>query len=305
MKLKVDKEKVKARSSKKFSKTTKISMLLGLVVLLVLGLNFWSTFQLNQTVSVVKLKASVPQDGRVVQDNFVKDKMLRSEYEKQGVYTLSDGTKKRAIVLWEDRERIQNAYASYYIRQETPLYWDSLSKETPKKYSYLYKMDGELLKIEMEAGEFGKMLVPGDKINVRASYADNEYTLPSEKDFLVQQQMGVTADTTTQKSVMLFNNVVVLDILNGEGESIFDIYYRLLSLPKATQVETVATEEFQASVEPSEILLNVTPEEADRYMSIKNKGPQYLMTLLPRSSGNLITEALNELQIGFQRNSTE
>jgi hypothetical protein len=303
MGLKINSDKVKAKSIGKFSKTLKVSILLGLVVVIILGLNFYSTYSLKQTVDIVKLTSAVPQDGRVVQDNMVKESMLKTEYEKQGVYTLGDGTKKRAIVLWEDRERIQNAYASYYIRQSTPLYWDALSKETPKKYSYLYKMDGELLKIEIDAKEFGKMLVPGDKINIRASYTENEFKLPSERDFALQQQMGIQPQTAVAKNAMLFNNVVVLDILNGDGESIFDIYYRLLAMPKATQQETVATTEFQEQVQPSEILLNVTPEEADHYMSMKNKGPQYLMTLLPRTSGNLITEALNELQIGFTRDA--
>lgn len=300
-KIKLDVDKARNRSVSKFSKTLKLSALLGVVVAVILGLNFWSSYSLKQTVEVVKLKASVPQDGRVLQDNMVKDTMLKAEYEKQGVYTMADGTKKRAIVLWEDKDRIQNAYASYYIRQGTPLYWDSLSKETPKKYSYLYKMDGELLKINLDAEEFGKMLVPGDKINVRATYSENEYTLPSEKDYMLQQQLGIQPQTMVTKNIMLFNNVVVLDILNSNGESIFDIYYRLLALPKSQQQATVSKKEFQDQVVPSHILLNVTPEEADRYMSVTNKGPKYMMTLLPRTSGNLITEALNELQIGFAR----
>lgn len=301
--MKINKEKVKERTVGKYSKTTKALLLLGLVSVFVVGSNVFSSLALKQTVEIVKLKSAVPQDGRVLQDNFEKDTMLKAEYEKQGVYTLSDGTKKRAIVLWEDRERIQNAYASYYIRQSTPLYWDSLSKETPKKYSYLYKMDGELLKIDQNAKEFGKMLVPGDKINIRASYTENQTTLPSERDFQLQQATGIQTQTTVTKKVKLFDSAVVLDILNNKGESIFDIYYQLLAMPKAQQQATVATDEFQTQVEPSQILLNVTPEEADHYMDLQSKNPQFLMTLLPRTSGNLITEALNELQIGFQRNS--
>lgn len=301
MKLNTDKARKKAIG--KFSKTMKVSIMLGLVVALVLGLNVYTSFSMKQTVDVVKLSSAVPQDGRVTEENMVKESMLKTEYEKQGVYEMADGSKKRAIILWEDRQKVVNAYASYYIRQGTPLYWDGLSKETPKAYSYLYKMDGELLKIDLDAEEFGKMLVPGDKINVRATYSESEYTLPSEKDFMLQQQMGIQPETTVDKNVKLFNNVVVLDILNSKGESIFDIYYRLLALPKGRQQEAIATPEFQEQVQPSEILLNVTPEEADRYMSITNKGPKYLMTLLPRTSGNLITEALNELEIGFARDS--
>lgn len=300
-KLKVNTDTIKSKTAAKYSKTFKISLILGIIVGLVLILNVASSFALKQTVDIVKLDTNVPQDGRVTQEHMVKDTMLKKEYEKQGVYTLADGTKKRAIVLWEDRGRIQNAYASYYIRKDTPLYWDSLTKESPKEYSYLYKMDGELLKLDLEATQFGKMLVPGDKINVRASYTETDYTLPDEKTFQMQQQMGMSNQNTTQRNIKLFNNVTVLDILNAQGESIFDIYYKLLALPKATQQEMVATDTFKQQVEPQQILLNVTPEEADQYMQIGNKSPKFMMTLLPRTSGNLITEALNELQIGFQR----
>ena len=42
-------------------------------------------------------------------------------------------------------------------------------------------------------------------------------------------------------------------------------------------------------------------QQADRYMSIQSSGPTYMMTLLPRTSSNAITEVLNELQVGFAR----
>jgi hypothetical protein len=299
--LKINPNKLGGVKGSRFSKTFKVSVLLGLVVVAIIGLNLYSSRGMRDMVEIVKLSAAVPQDGMVLQSNMYKDTMLRSEYEKHGVVTLSDGTKRRAIVLWEDRERITNAYAAHYIRQDTPLYWDSLTKEAPKQYAYLYQMDGELLKVDLDAGEFGKMLVPGDKINVRASYTEKVYTLPTEREFQIQQQMGIQPQTTVTRNILLFNNVTVLDILNSQGESIFDLYYRLLSLPKQRQNQIINSEEFQKQVIPKEILLNVTPEEADRYMSIKGNSPTLMMTLLPRTSGNLITEALNELQIGLSR----
>lgn len=300
--MKVDKTKVKSKSSSaKFSKTSKVVLGLILVVAVVLALNIISSFSLRQTVDIVKLKSAVPQDGRITADNLVKDTMIKSEYEKVGIYTMSDGSKKRAIILWEDKDRILNAYASYYIRQGTPVYWDSLSKETPKQFSYLYKMDGELLKLDIKADQFGEMLVPGDKINVRAAYTEQIYTLPDEQSYLLQQQTGIEPQTSITKQILLFNNTTVLDILNGQGESIYDIYYNLLALPKSKQLEALGSDEFQDKVKPSQILLNVTPEEADNYMSIQSKGPSYMMTLLPRTNGNLITEALNELQTGLAR----
>jgi len=304
MSLQINESKVKAKSTaslRRFSKTMQVSIILGVVVAIVIGLNFYSQMEMRKVVEIVKLKVSVPQDGFVTQDMMYKDTMPVSEYEKSGIYTLSDGTKRRQIVLWEDRHRIQNAYAAYYIRQDTPLYWDSLTKETPKKYSYLYKMDGELLKVNLDAKEFGRMLVPGDKINVRVTYTDTVYTLPTEREFMIQQQTGIQPQTTVTRNELLFNSVTVLDILNAQGESIFDIYYQLLALPRAEQLRIIESSDFQKQVEPSQILLNVTPEEVDRYVRISGKSPKFTMTLLPRTGGNLITEALNELQVGFAR----
>lgn len=292
---------LKNKHKAKYSNTFKVASSLVVFVVVVLLLNFLSSMGLKQTVEIVKFKSAIPQDGMISSSLMYKDTMLKAEYEKSGIMKFSDGSQKRQIVLWEDRAKIEGAYASNYIRQDTPVYWDSLSKETPKKYSYLYKMDGELLKLDIKADQFGEMLVPGDKINVRAAYSEQVYTLPDEETFALQQQTGIQSQTAATKQVMLLNNAVVLDILNSEGASIFDLYYNVLALPKSKQTEVINSDDFKNKVKPVQILLNVTPEEADNYMSIQSKSPTYMMTLLPRTSGNLITEALNELQTGFAR----
>lgn len=299
-KMKVDKTKVKSASTN-VSTNKKVTKSLVIFTGVIVGVNVVSSLALRQTVDIVKLKSPVPQDGVITEDNMVKDKMLKAEYNKQGMMKFSDGSEKRQIVLWEDRDKIKNAYASYYVRENAPVYWDSLTKDTPKQFAYLYKMDGELLRLDIKADEFGEMLVPGDKINVRASYTDQVYTLPDDEAFALQQQTGIQPQTTTPRQEMLFSSATVLDMLNSQGESIFDLYYKLLALPKSKQQEVLKSEEFKEQVKPVQILLNVTTEEADNYMSIQNKGANYMMTLLPRSGGNAITDALNELQTGFAR----
>lgn len=294
-------QKSKLKNVSKFSRTRNLMILIFIVVAGVIGLNFVSSMALRDTISVVNFISAVPQDGIIKLDNMVETQMSKSEYERQGIVTLSDGTQRRAIVTWDERELINNTYASYYIRQNTPVYWDAIGNETPKQYSYLYNMDGELLKISMDASTFGQMLVPGDHINVRAAYTETVYTLPTEEEFMLQQQTGIAPQTAVKRQILLFNNVAILDILNSNGESIFDKYYELLALPKDQQATVINSEEFIESVQPSEILLNVTPEEADRYMSIQSSGPTYMMTLLPRTSSNAITEVLNELATGFAR----
>ncbi len=296
---KVKKEKVKNVS--KYNRTMSTVVLCVVVVVAIVGANLISSAALRDTIQVATLKSSVPQDGLITTDNLVAVEMSVEEYERRGVVTLSDGTVKKSIITWDEISSIVNKYASYYIREDSPIYWDAIGNETPKQYSYLYSMDGELLKIGLDAGTFGQMLVPGDHINVRAAYTETEYVLPTEEEFAMQQLTGISAQTSISRQILLFNNVAILDILNGNGESIFDKYYYLLSLSSDEQYAYAMSEEFQDSVIPSEILLNVTAEEADRYMSIQANGPTYMMTLLPRTSSNAITEVLNELQTGFAR----
>lgn len=303
--MKLDRNKIRELTGKNASKNTKILRYVIILCILVVSSNLISARAFRQTVDIVSFKTAVPQDGRILESNLVKDKMVKAEYEKQGIMKFSDGSKKRTIVLWEDRNKIKNAYASYYIRQGTPVHWDSLSKDTPRKLSYLYQMDGELLKLDVKADQFGEMLVPGDKINVRASYTDQIYTLPTEEAYKLQKEAGIQGNSSIKRKVKLFNNAVVIDILNNDGASIFDIYYKLLALPNQKQQEIVNTEDFKESVRPSQILLNVTEEEADNYMDIEGKGADYMMTLLPRTGGNLITDALNNLQVGFARNNSD
>ena len=102
--------------------------------------------------------------------NMYAVEMSVDEYERYGIVTLADGTKRKAVVLWNEIGAINNTYASYYIREGTPIYWDAIGNETPKQYSYLYNIDGELLKISIDPCTFGQIIVPGDHLNVRAAY---------------------------------------------------------------------------------------------------------------------------------------
>lgn len=290
--------KTKLKNVSNTSKGFTVFAVLAAVVIGVFVVNAISSAALRDTVEVVSFRSAVPQDGLIKEDNMVKMSMMAGEYKARG---LSGDGKKRGIVLWKEKDKINNTYAAYYIRQDTPVYWDAVGSESYKQYAYLYSMDGELLKISMDAELFGEMLVPGDRVNVRAAYTETVYTLPSEEEFYLQMQTGLQTSTTVNRQILLFNNVAILDMLNSNGESIFDKYYDLLALPKSEQVKIINSEDFKESVKPTEILLNVTPEEADRYMSLQSMSPQYMMTLLPRTSSNAITEVLNELQVGFTR----
>lgn len=304
-KARLDTDRARPASKKKGGRT--VRTILGLVALIavVLGYMTFLTNQQGQTVQVVKLKNSIPQGGIFDQSNLVSAEMSAEEYARSGIIESSDGTSRRAIVLAEDVQEILGKSAAHYIRRETPVYWDSIGEETSKRHSYLYSMDGELLSIEIGPGDFGEMIVPGDRINVRIVYQEEVYKLPTREEIELQERTGIAPKTTVEKQEKLFNNVAVLDMLNSNQESIFDVYYNLMSLSKAEQEAAMRAEGFRDAVTPRVILLNVTPEEADHYMRVMNKSPQFLLTLLPRTSSNAITELINEITTGLSRNQQE
>ena len=112
---------------------------------------------------------------------------------------------------------------------------------------------------------------------------------------MAQTQMGQQAQSTVLKQTKLFNNAPIIDILNGKGESIFNLYYKIMSLPRQEQYNIINSKDFSESVKPVQILLSLTPEEVDAYMAIQDKSPSLLLTLLPRT-GSSIVDVVNELK---------
>lgn len=303
---KIKKEHV--RNANKANRNTGVIVLLLVAIVVIAGVLIFQTMRSSSDVEIIVLNTSVPQDGLITANMLETRKMSAKDFVTFGTLDVQDATgkTKTTIVRSDESKQIDNKYANYFIKQGTPLYWDAIGTESPKQFSYLYNMDGELLRVNLSPTTFGKMLVPGDHINVRATYKENVYTLPTYDEFVLQQQLGInTTQATVERHIMLFNNVAILDMLNSSGESIFDLYYEVLALPKEQQMEVINSEDFIESVKPASMLLNVTPEEADRYMSIQSKGAQYMMTMLPRTTSNAITELLNELQTGFARKNSD
>lgn len=259
-----------------------------------------ATSESRNTVSVVKLKDNISANAMITSDMVEEYEMYANEFNNYGVQELSDGSKRQAIVTWDKKDQIiGQRYAAYYLRGDTVLFWDQTVKQQTKKNSYLYSMDGELLNIQMDTKDFGDMVVPGDTINVRASYTDTDYSLTSEEAYKLGLEEGERVANTgveVQKNEMLFSEVTILDMLNSDGASIFDIYYDYISKSKSAQNALLQDDSFLSSVEPKTILLEVTAEEADRFMEMDSKGAEYLMTLLPRTGSSAILDSLSEIQ---------
>lgn len=271
------------------------------VVVFICILTAISTAEAKKTITVVRIKDSAPlsANAMITEDMVEPYDMYYKEFNNYGTVSFNDGTKRSTIVRWADRDLVVGVrYAAYYMRQGSVLFWDSTLKDQTRKNSYLYTMDGELLNISMNTVEsFGDMVVPGDTLNIRASYTKTNYDLPSEEKYkLDNSQSEGTDPVETEVIEPLFSEVQILDMLNSDGKSIFDIYYDYISMSKQEQADALKDETFLQSVEPSSILLECTAEEVEHFMKMQKASATYQMTLLPRKSSSAIIDSLSDIQ---------
>ncbi len=277
-------------------------LLAGCLIVFVCIMTAISSAEMKKTVQVVRLKQDTPisANSLITNDNIELYEMYYKEFQQYGTMPFADGTKRSVIVRWADKDAVvDKRYAAYYLRGGTVLFWDSTLVDQTRKNSYLYNMTGELLNIQMNTvQDFGDMVVPGDTLNIRAVYNATVYNLPTEIEYRLSQEAGNNSANGVEvtKNDMLFSEVTILDMLNSSGNSIFDIYYDYISKTKAEQQELLADEGFLASVKPASILLEVTAEEVERFMTLDGAGAQYRITLLPRTSNSTITDSLGEIQ---------
>lgn len=273
------------------------------VVVFICVMTAVSSAETRKTIPVVRIKADSPisANALITEDMVEVYDMYYKEFQQYGTMKFSDGSTRSTIVRWNDKDLVLGQrYAAYYMRGGTALFWDSTIKDQTRKNSYLYSMSGELLNIQMTTTQdFGDMVVPGDTLNIRATYNATAYNLPTELEYRLNAESmtsGGTDGTEITKTDLLFSEVTILDMLNADGQSIFDIYYEYIAATKAEQQSMLLDDGFLESVKPQSILLEVTGEEVEHYMRMQAAGASYQMTLLPRTSSSSITDSLSEIQ---------
>lgn len=293
--------KVKTQGSTKI-KTRLIGILLSLgLIVFVIVMSIISSAESRKTVTVVKLKddVSISANSLITEDMIESYEMYYKEYKNYGTMDgFSDGKVRSTIVTWADKDIVVGKrYAAYYMREGTLLFWDSTLSDQTRKNSYLYSMTGELLNIDMNTvADFGDMVVPGDTLNIRATYTVKYYNLPEEEAYMVSGGEGYEDGVEVVQTTMLFSEVTILDMLNSAGNSIFDIYYDYISATKQEQAALLQDEAFLTSVTPASILLEASPEEVEHYMELKKAGATYQITLLARDGSSTIVDSLSEIQ---------
>ena len=183
--------KIKAENASK-ARNRIIGIIIAVVCIVIICImTAISSAENRKTITVVRIKSDTPisANSLITDDMLEAYDMYYKEFEQYGTMKFSDGSTRSTIVRWSDKDSVVGKrYAAYYMRANTVLFWDATLADQTRKNSYLYSMSGELLNINMTTTQdFGDMVVPGDSLNVRATYTTKIYNLPTEDEYKLSE----------------------------------------------------------------------------------------------------------------------
>lgn len=235
----------------------------------------------QETVQVIMYKENIYKNETITNDKLVPYDMIKAEFEKYAV-TKKDGTLKRRILLWEEKDKIINTFAAYSLKANTVAeYTDIIKSRIDNSDSVLYSFPGKNI-VTLDVGEsdlkaFKTFLQPGDRINVVAIYKTTEK---------VKEDDGYGGVTQTEVDVyredVIFPDIMLADLLNSKGDSILDIYASYNDKTVYQQANLDASESFQDSVTPKTMLVALTPEEEEIYYYYLGKDDVTFRISLPQ-----------------------
>lgn len=235
----------------------------------------------EETVTVCMTAQSIYKN-QLITDNMIQPyDMLKGEFEKFSVVN-SNGTRQRRILLYSEKNMIVNSFAAYPLQANNYCEYRAFIKSrVDNSDSVLYSFPGkDIVALEMAVSElqtFKTWLQPGDRVNITAIYSEEEEV---ERD---DGYGGIdTEKVTVYKVEPAFNNVLVADLLNNSGNSILDIYADYNTRTTYQQAQLDASTTFQQSVEPSDLIVALTPEELYRYFYLLKKDNVEFKMSLPQ-----------------------
>lgn len=285
----------KMKENKLKKRSTKIrgmmyyGVVVGTLVVAFIGLQL-SNRTYRKDLQVVSFKEDI---GNVV----IKESMMKP-------LKIAQRNLDSEMILWKDKSEVVDKYPTMQIRRNTPVYRDMVTEEQVVKYQYIYdlKPDEELLTFRYTSGEAGGRIPrPGDRFRIRASYKMEEKEINLLTQELKDRRKKGEDISDSSGNVMIkgvgeedilvgnirtatiFDVVTVMDMLNSDGDSIYEIVKEVESMAPAEKEETLNKDEFKRKVTPDSLLLAVKSDQVSRYVEFQsNTNSKYTLTILSR-----------------------
>jgi hypothetical protein len=264
--------------------SSKKNLLLGVVLVITVVLIIWVYAmgrKAEETISVVMLADNIYKNEVITESSLKEYQMLKGEYEKYAVVD-ENGVQKRRILKWEERSMIINSFAAYPLQADTVAMYDNfIVSRTDNSDTVLYSYPGKNI-VKLDVGDddldaFKTFLQPGDRINVIAIFKS------SEKVYVDDGYGNTTTETVdTYREEEVFTDIMLADLLNDDGESVLDLYAEYNEKTTYQQAALDSSESWLESVQPSVMLVALTPEEETQYYKYLSKSDVEFRISLPQ-----------------------
>lgn len=216
--------------------------------------------------------------------------MLQGEYEKYTVVS-DNGTETRRLIRWDERDELLGKYVANQIGNEKLIERsDFATSKVDNSNTALYSYPGkDIVKLTLGTSDltaFKSFLAPGDKINIECTYTETVSFRDQLEENAEESGDWLNARDTVDQlyTVPVFQNIQIADILNSSGDSVLDMQaaYNELSLFQQAELDNDST--YQKKLQPSTLLLALTPQEKEIYYKYLSKsGATFRMSLPQRS----------------------
>ncbi|NGM82816.1 flagellar biosynthesis protein FlgA [Paenibacillus sp. 7124] len=239
----------------------------------------------NDVVAVLRVKPSegIPAFAQLNDNLIEKYNIIRKEYTDD-------------MVLAEDLDEVKDKLTANFLRKNTVLYKDQLIDEKPQKNEWLYQVhdDNEVLTLPynfLEVG--GDILMPGDRVRIRVTYDVDSAGGSGGNPNAVYSQ----SPNKVKKTEVLFDSIVVKDMLNANSHSIYEVYKEVQKLDENKKQEVMKSKEFLKNIQPRALLLEGTTEQINKFAKYKGlDGNSFLITILSRKDSDVIVDQLPTLE---------
>lgn len=267
----------------------------------------------QELIEVIRLKRSLVA-GEVIQEEDINAySMFKEDYDKLGTIEVDDKDR-QVIIPWSQRGDVIGMYMSNYVRSGGYLTTQDITSEVAVRNPWIQAMkeDEEIYTMDFSAGTINTRLIfPGTRLRVRlvcavpveavddirAAIAKSE---SSNLDLIVHPSTVATSgeiigntsdvgDSSLQVAEIVINNIIITDMTNSTGESIYDLYCALLKLPVNDRISYLRTElgdndaanEWAKRTTPATITFILDKDSASRLAEFEQSGGSLKYTILP------------------------
>lgn len=256
----------------------------------------------TETVDIVVVDSEpIYQSSRIESYHIDRYAIIKKEYNKKSMF------------LWEDKDKVIGTYASYHLKEGTPVYQDAIYGERRYRNEWMYKIEEgqEVLTIPFDyriAG--GNILIPGDRVRIRVYFEgdDNVFdALPeSEKSSVGNDglwddyQESTNYEISNRKGgsmqvVTLFEDIEVIDMLSN-GESIYEKYLELKDMTEDERKNKLKDRNFVKTIIPDSMILVVDEDAALKYLQAVAVEAEFVITILPRQLNDTILDKVQLIE---------